>query len=641
MQPRKLRLQKNEDIFRAVLDVHPAESLSVTNCQKKMVFYVLGWLRKKLAGSDGAGCSNSEFLDQLEGVPVIKKDAKILSPETYDSFDLASTNGIGADNVAFPHIAYYEKESKWAMEVTEVDIREGRDATFRTGIAVYPEDNHVVLAIRCTAGYDTGNDMYIPGFRPQFARDVIWDDELTVTEHGIGKEYPMDKDAIVVNGKSDMACEEFRKGLLFNEARKLPVLLISEDEAAELVSATERDDIVDRIAYSSVGFNYVVMVRKSVRKLLAEHAREYMDHIQQGEVAFICKSPIYFPRSEYAEVFDFDNERNYFSGSFAEVRDLELRKCDIVYDSEIFFRDVFFQEKINRLTGDTATIDDLRSALAQCREELDETKRLLTFTEGLRDEDWHESQLEIEDLNDKIKKLEDENGKLGRRIESLESSQSDSSSDLLEKRCQELEKKCEELERKNTGASFKQFYDRHEALFDLPITNSADDILSWIEEYYSDCLIVHEKAKRSLADCTWRIDSDSYHYLYYMIHYLAGYTRYVNSDDIDQKDWEKLQEEYRHVLTGMDIAPVGDATSRFRDQYTINISSYYNDAISKGIVDEKKRKDVVVLDKHLKRGVGARNEEGLIRIYYCYDRDLKKTFIGYMPGHLATITGGR
>ncbi len=37
----------------------------------------------------------------------------------------------------------------------------------------------------------------------------------------------------------------------------------------------------------------------------------------------------------------------------------------------------------------------------------------------------------------------------------------------------------------------------------------------------------------------------------------------------------------------------------------------------------------------LKRGVGARNEEGLIRIYYYYDRDLKKTFIGYMPGHLA------
>ena len=89
------------------------------------------------------------------------------------------------------------------------------------------------------------------------------------------------------------------------------------------------------------------------------------------------------------------------------------------------------------------------------------------------------------------------------------------------------------------------------------------------------------------------------------------------------------------------MAPVGDATSKYKDQYTINISSYYNDAIAKGIVDEKKRKDAVILDKHLKRGVGARDEEGLIRIYYYYDRDLKKTFIGYMPGHLSTITGGR
>jgi len=640
MQPRKLRLQKNEDIYRSILDVYPSEGLSVTHCQKKLVFYVLGWLKNKLEG-EKTGCSNDEFLAQITDVPVIKKSNKILAPEVYDSYDLTKTNGIGADNVMHPHLAYYEKESKWAMELSEIAISEGRDSTFRTAIAVYPEDDHVVMAIKCTAGYDTGNDMYIPGYRPQFVRDAIWDDELAVTEHGIDKAYAFGRYAIEVNGKSDMACEEFRKGLLFNENRKLPVLLISEDEAAELIATTERDDIIDRIAYSSVGFCHVIQVQKSVRKLLAEHGKEYMDHILQGEVAFLGQTPMYFTREEYAEKFAFDSERNYFCGTFSEDRDLELRRCDIRYDSDIFFRDVFFQEKINRLTGDAATIEDLRSALAQCREELEETKRDLKFCEILRDEDWHECQLDIEDLNEKIKKLEDENGKLSRRIESLENSQNDKSSDVFQKRCDELEKENAELKKRSGGSTFKQFYDRHEALFDMPITNSADDILSWIEEYYSDCLIVHEKAKRSLSDCTWRVDSDSYHNLYYMIHYLAGYTRYVNSEEIDQKDWEKLQEEYRTILSGVEMAPVGDATSKYKDQYTINISSYYNDAIAKGIVDEKKRKDAVILDKHLKRGVGARDEEGLIRIYYYYDRDLKKTFIGYMPGHLSTITGGR
>ena len=84
MQPRKLRLQKNEDIYRSILDVYPSEGLSVTHCQKKLVFYVLGWLKNKLEG-EKTGCSNDEFLAQITDVPVIKKSNKILAPEVYDS----------------------------------------------------------------------------------------------------------------------------------------------------------------------------------------------------------------------------------------------------------------------------------------------------------------------------------------------------------------------------------------------------------------------------------------------------------------------------------------------------------------------------------------------------------------------------
>ncbi len=42
-----------------------------------------------------------------------------------------------------------------------------------------------------------------------------------------------------------------------------------------------------------------------------------------------------------------------------------------------------------------------------------------------------------------------------------------------------------------------------------------------------------------------------------------------------------------------------------------------------------------LLDKHIKYGVSA---QALVRIYFCRDDDLKKLIIGYMPGHLATVS---
>lgn len=40
------------------------------------------------------------------------------------------------------------------------------------------------------------------------------------------------------------------------------------------------------------------------------------------------------------------------------------------------------------------------------------------------------------------------------------------------------------------------------------------------------------------------------------------------------------------------------------------------------------------LDQHIKRGTQA---EELIRVYFCWDDELKKIIIGSMPKHLATI----
>lgn len=56
-----------------------------------------------------------------------------------------------------------------------------------------------------------------------------------------------------------------------------------------------------------------------------------------------------------------------------------------------------------------------------------------------------------------------------------------------------------------------------------------------------------------------------------------------------------------------------------KDKYTITVS------------EGGENKDVI-LDLHLKYGKGM--DDNMIRIYFYYSSVEKKSFIGYMPGHL-------
>ena len=64
------------------------------------------------------------------------------------------------------------------------------------------------------------------------------------------------------------------------------------------------------------------------------------------------------------------------------------------------------------------------------------------------------------------------------------------------------------------------------------------------------------------------------------------------------------------------------ATEIFKDKYTINISTWDSG------------KSDVILDKHVKYGKGQ--DSNMIRVYFYYDADIKKSIIGYMPDHLPT-----
>ena len=105
-----------------------------------------------------------------------------------------------------------------------------------------------------------------------------------------------------------------------------------------------------------------------------------------------------------------------------------------------------------------------------------------------------------------------------------------------------------------------------------------------------------------------------------MIHYLAGYTKYRNDGDagIDPS----TAREYDPEDYGFRVEPTGSgqgALEIHKDKYTIKIT-------------EAGGTKSVLLESHLKSGKGM--DSNMIRIYFYYSPVEKKSFIGYMPGHL-------
>ena len=150
--------------------------------------------------------------------------------------------------------------------------------------------------------------------------------------------------------------------------------------------------------------------------------------------------------------------------------------------------------------------------------------------------------------------------------------------------------------------------------------NTLDDrnkILDWIRKYYSDVLVVHSNAEASFYDDNKNID---WHRFCMMIHYLAGYTRHRNKggkaiDPMAARDFDPENSGYK-----VEPSSSGQgAAEMFKDKYTIAITE-------DGILKQ------VMLDYHIKIGKGMDNN--MIRIYFYYSAVEKKTFIGFMPGHL-------
>ena len=153
-----------------------------------------------------------------------------------------------------------------------------------------------------------------------------------------------------------------------------------------------------------------------------------------------------------------------------------------------------------------------------------------------------------------------------------------------------------------------QFY-REKADIAATFPTDKEAIPEWAEKHFSDSLIFTQRARNSLRKFSSKLDlaviCDG-------ILYLSAYGKFRQGNLS-----EELLELYGQRYC-WDVSRCGAETLRVhREDYLAQ-------------VDDRK----YLLDMHIKYGIKAK---GLARLYFCWNEELQKIVLGYLPSHLPTL----
>ncbi len=587
--------------YQALFEIFPSGELTAEACFSKVILYVMSWFKHRLG---------EENITNLPEIFFLGEDYP--EPEGYADFDITKVEDINTLSFSDVSTAYVEATKCWVMRLVEPDNgKEELDLkgrTFTTEILVSITETSAVLGIREFCREPQENHADAAGFRPGFVRDIFHDEDLFVAEEGVGGDYRFGKEPIILNGKSSSDCEKLHKQLIANPRRQMPVIFIPE------AYYTENLTDVNYKTASLLGYCHVVVLEKSARKLFDNcmNDEDLLEVSEDGQIIFYRKTAL---QTEY--------ENNYYETSAegvmevikaAGLREPLRKKCD--------FGGYSFTAPWWNKSGKEDAIDTIHESeeIKILKAEIDHMK--VSVADRERDNDG--LQRNIDRLTEENRKLDKQQAKdmadLARARMELDECESIIQDLKDDKKRLTVEKDTLALRLRNSIADERRKY---VPLINMPSFDAKDrkQVIDWIRQYYSEVLIVHPDAEKSLQKSSRNI---SIRTLCMMIHYLAGYTMYRNEggnvrDAGAARDYDPDNAAYiaEPVSSG-----AGGSTTIYEDAYTFDISAYNP--------DEKN----VIMDMHVVQGKGR--DADMIRVYFFYDKKIKKSIIGYMPDHLPT-----
>lgn len=334
----------------------------------------------------------------------------------------------------------------------------------------------------------------------------------------------------------------------------------------------------EKLAEKLLGFGVVCFVE---HRCLEEFSRKYKLALQEGDMLILRHGSTAerYPYAQYARDMD----------GFSRQRKQELRQM-LKRGAFTFGRILFHSDARLAVLQDSQ--QETLSLEERCRilqQENDELKnQLKDFTQQNTDMRMNGEQLRIYQ-----KQLAEKEAELERRNAAYQ---------VLE---QEYDSKKNSYQQ---STEIVQFY-REKADIAATFPTDKEAIPEWAEKHFSDSLIFTQRARNSLRKFSSKLDlaviCDG-------ILYLSAYGKFRQGNLS-----EELLELYGQRYC-WDVSRCGAETLRVhREDYLAQ-------------VDDRK----YLLDMHIKYGIKAK---GLARLYFCWNEELQKIVLGYLPSHLPTL----
>lgn len=578
----------------------------------------------------------------------IPRDLYAPEPEQYADFSCEDITSFSINSGFQIDVIYIDTAGIWSFRIAEPDMGANlgtpqerlpvRGRTFTTEIAFRRQEEYVEVGVRTICSEPSDNMEGCEVFRPRVVKALTENPLLELKHSG----WILDGSPLVINSKAEL--ERFFD-IFSDEARSMPLVVIA-DSAVETVKPVNVEP-VQAISSGLGSYSLSGLAKKndSIQLTISPELKGYKTDLKREDKPKKNKpKQAERPKSEPAKkklpVFDYAKLAHTLTGY-----------AIVVFAEEKFFGQIEKKTHISVKHGDIIIIprqrpserysytqysEDMQAFYQKLRGGvIDMSIRGVCGFEGVcfysdaKLKEFHSKRKQADTLEEKCELYKQEKEELKSQIKQLTQQRTDmnqtaESLRLAQKKIESLKNDLEAEREKNRAladdARLKEaaytrssgmiaFYRQQvETVSRFPADKK--DVCDWIEDSFSGELIVAPRAQSELRKYYAALDINT---LCDGIVYLDAYAKYRRQEL--SEDMLNLYAQRRN----WEVQGCGSAAMNMRrDDYTVNCGG-------------KK----YLLDMHIKRG---RQAEELIRIYFCWDEEVRKIVIGSMPGHLATVS---
>ncbi|MBE6843032.1 MAG: hypothetical protein E7510_09430 [Ruminococcus sp.] len=582
---------------------------------------------------------------RLKNCPDLPNEILTPEPDKYADFSDSTLTSFTYSNGFSIDVIYIEKKGIWSFKISESDMGANigqaqerlpvHGRMFNTEISFIRHSNYVEIGIRtiCSEPSDTTADCEV--FRPMLVRSLVHNENIRLIQSG----YIINEKPFMIQSKNDVErFYDIYDDLSFN----FPLILIADSKThVKNPQISDVSVLKPTLDIKTISSSSVINsgVSSEINSFVFKTELPFYEENCKKEKRISKRAEKIEPVKIKLPVFDYTELARVLVG-FAVVVFVDekyFKQIEKKIQSEFDYGDIVIIRRksiIERFSYSDYNSDmkvffsKLRSDIISMPKRKNYTFGEVLFYSDAKIEDYRGRRNETTSLEDQCNLCLLENAELKKRIRELSEYHNDMQQTAEELRI--AKKKIDSLQQEVTAkenayndvlckneqkesayrknAELISFYKQQiEIASRFPINK--DDVCDWIEENFHEHLTLSPRARSEMKKYSGALDIAI---LCDGIVFLKAYSEFRRKEISDDEFNMYAQRNNWEVQSS------GKEAIKIRkSDYTMTYEGRQ-----------------YILDLHIKHGVKS---EELIRVYFCWDDDLRKVIIGSMPGHLATV----